>query len=222
MKKNNRIYRFAAIVLLLTMITLILVSGTYSKYTSSTEGSDNVKVAKWSILVNNKDIANATAQTLTFDLFDTINDTLDHNAEGDVATDLIAPGVAGEFGIDITNQSEVTAKYAIEYRVTNTSSIPIEFSTDGGSTWKASADVANLNVAAYDHNDGSDASKSTELAINGTKSITVKWRWAYIGAESSNYTSAQTDETDTTLGIAAKTTRPEITVNAKVTVTQVN
>lgn len=222
MKKNNKVYKFAALVLLLTMVTLILVSGTYSKYTSSIEGSDNVKVAKWSVLVNNTDIASATTQELTFNLFDTINDTLDHNDEADVADNLIAPGVEGEFGIEIVNQSEVTAKYAIDYTLTNTSNIPIEFSVDNGTTWKSAAN--DLDVTAYDHNDGSDTTKSTELAKgNGSKTVTVKWRWAYEGASSSNFTSTQTDETDTALGIAAKeATKPEVTVNAKVVVTQVN
>ena len=45
MKKDNRTVKFAIIVLALTMIALILVAGTYAKYTSSGSGTDSVKVA---------------------------------------------------------------------------------------------------------------------------------------------------------------------------------
>ena len=55
--------------------------------------------------------------------------------------------------------------------------------------------------------------------MNGNDTITIKWRWAFTGADSSNYKTAQTDANDTTLGIAG-TAAP--TVKAKVVVTQVD
>ena len=47
-------------------------------------------------------------------------------------------------------------------------------------------------------------------------------RIAVIGENSINYTSAQTDVTDTALGFAANTTRPSVSVTATVTMTQVD
>ena len=53
--KNDRITRFAILILALTMITLMIVSGTFAKYTSSATGSDTATVAKWSIKVGSGD-----------------------------------------------------------------------------------------------------------------------------------------------------------------------
>lgn len=219
MKKNNSIFKFAAIVLLITMVTLILVSGTYSKYTSSvTLTDDSTTVAKWSILVNDTEIAvTGTAPTIAFNLFDTINDTADstdavtNNAETNVISGKIAPGTCGSFTLTVANASEVDAKYSIDYTVTNTGNVPIEFSKDGGETWQAwdnsTDDVTDQVIAMAGANPTTDT-------------ITIDWRWAYDGANDSTYT--QTDNTDTALGIAARTSAAEVTVAATITATQVN
>ena len=132
MKKDNRTVKFAIIVLALTMIALILVAGTYAKYTSSGSGTDSVKVAKWSFKVGDKDITTAT-ESFTFDLFKTIKDSDGNANETDVkAGKIIAPGTSGEFSFDVENTSEVNAKYSLSYTVTNDGNIPVEFSVDDG------------------------------------------------------------------------------------------
>lgn len=204
MKKDNKLVKFTVFVLLITIVALVLVAGTYAKYTSEVSGASTATVAKWQITANGTDIT-VSNPTVTFDLFKTINDTGNTNAETDVINSKIAPGTAGEFKLDIKNLSEVTAKYKITFAVDNTGKIPVEFSTDG-TTWKKSLDAIT--------------STSDLTAETGTNTVTVQWRWAYEGANSTNFTTTQTDATDTTLGTAG--TPATIKVTTTLTATQVD
>lgn len=201
---KNRTTRVAALLLALTLITSCFVGGTFAKYTSTATGSDEGTVAKWSFKVGETEIASAETQTVTFGLFDTINDTDNTADETDVADGKIAPGTCGSFVLSVENASEVTAKYSITLTATNTSSIPIQYSLDG-TNWTTNIDEVKVTDA--------------QLAINAAAATTtVYWMWAYEGTESSS----QTDTSDTALGIAAQTTAPTITVTATVTATQID
>lgn len=194
------------------VLTAYSVSGTYAKYVSSADKTDQARVAKWDVEVGSGNRLTTTNKTFTFDLFKTVNDTKDHNDETDVLKgtneNIIAPGTEGSFDLVLNNKSEVTAKYGIVYTVTNPANIPVEFSVDNGTTW-----TTNLaTVVADDTN--------TRLAMtNGTKTITIKWRWAFEGTGSTNYTASQTDATDTELGLAGNS---NIFVKADVTISQVD
>ena len=53
MRKNeNKTSKFVCIVLLLCVIAMILVAGTYAKYVSSAKGTATATVAGWDITVN--------------------------------------------------------------------------------------------------------------------------------------------------------------------------
>lgn len=207
MKKDNRTVKFAIIVLALTMIALILVAGTYAKYTSSGSGTDSVKVAKWSFKVGDKDITTAT-ESFTFDLFKTIKDSDGNANETDVkAGKIIAPGTSGEFSFDVENTSEVNAKYSLSYTVTNDGNIPVEFSVDDG-PWVSALDSKNVTDKA--------------IAMGVKETVKVKWRWAYEGSSSTNFQSSQTDNTDTALGVTAQGTANTLTVKIDASATQVD
>lgn len=214
-KNNNALSKSIAIVLLFTVITLILVSGTYSKYTSTVTAEDTATVANWNITVNGSNIT-VTNPTTTFDLFSTIKDTADGNAETDVKNDatknLIAPGTQGSFDMIIKNNSQVTAEYTITFVETKSATtLPIEYSLNGTSGWKT--DLNQLDIATT----------PKTVAMNGaSQTTTVYWRWAFTGGDSSNYTTSQTDTTDTKLGTDAVTTPATVKVQATVTVNQVN
>lgn len=207
MKKDNRTVKFAIIVLALTMIALILVAGTYAKYTSSGSGTDSVKVAKWSFKVGDKDITTAT-ESFTFDLFKTIKDSDGNANETDVkAGKIIAPGTSGEFSFDVENTSEVNAKYSLSYTVTNDGNIPVEFSVDDG-PWVSALDSKNVTDKA--------------IAMGVKETVKVKWRWAYEGVSSTNFKTSQTDNTDTALGVTAQGTANTLTVKIDASATQVD
>ena len=216
MNKNAKKIGTMALVAVVAIGTYF-VSGTYAKYTSKMSGNDKANVAKWAWNINGKDFksANDLTESYTFDLFNTIKDTKDSANETDVADDLIAPGTTGSFEITITNNSEVNATYAIDFTETKSdTTLPIEYSLDGAN-WKKSANEIDIAASETD----------TKLTYNGsTNTVTKKvyWRWAFEGSKSTNYTSAQTDETDTALGFAANTTAPTVEVKAEVTVTQID
>ena len=196
--EKNKTMKMILITLLIAMITLVLVSGTYAKYTSSASGSDTVRVAKWSFNVGENDIV--AKDTFTFDLFKTITDT-DGKTETDVvsanADKVIAPGTSGSFDLVLENKSETSAKYGITYTVTNTASIPVQFSVNG-KDW--TDNLANVVESDTD----------TKLAANnGTKTITIQWKWAYDGD----------DTTDVNLG---KVGTAKLIVQADVTATQID
>lgn len=199
MKKDNKLAKLTALVLLVTLAALILVSSTYAKYTSSANVSDTATVAKWSIKVSDKDITKK--ESITFDLFKTINDTNVKSGK------IIAPGTSGNFEMSVENASEVTAKYSINYTIDNTKNIPLEFSLTGTDGW--TSDITTLSTT--DVIKTIDSEKDT---------ITVYWRWAFEGKNSTNFTTTQTDESDTALATAD--TLPTVTVTATITATQVD
>lgn len=201
MKKENKISKIIVFMLLLTIIAMILVSNTYSKYATNASGSDSVVVAKWSFLVNGEEIAvTGDAKTIEFGLFDTIYDSDGENEETDVAEGFIAPGTSGAFEFELQNTSEVTAQYGIDFEVTNENDIPIEYSLDG----------ENWNTELSDI----DFSEDTILNVDSnTEIINIQWRWTFDGNNSE----------DTELGKLATTdTVPEITISATVNAIQVN
>lgn len=198
-----------AVLLLAVVTTTYSVSGTYAKYTSTFEGTtDSARVAKWAFSINNTDMTTAS-NAFTFDLFNTVNDT-DGNPETDVkegtGETIIAPGTQGSFAIVLANNSEVNAKYEVDYTVTNTANIPVEFSIDGTNWTTNIADVAATSIAMMNAN-------------GSTATINIQWRWAFTGDASENYTSSQTDATDTALGVDGTAT---ISVKADIIVTQVD
>jgi len=191
MKGNdNKYIKFTVFILLITIVAFTLVSGTYAKYTSSVTGSDTATVAKWSIKVGGKDIAQKEA--VTFDIFNTITNE-DGTAEENVAkTDgtLVAPGTMGSFKIALKNESEVTAEYKTTYEV-EANGIPLEFALDPNGTW--SSDISTINDTAF-----------TKLAMNAeTNTTTVYWRWAF--------GDGATDTSDTDLGTAATLAQAKVT-----------
>lgn len=199
--KNNKTVKFMALVLFVTILAIILVSGTYAKYTTSATGSDTATVAKWSIKLGDEDIAKSTEKTFAIDLFSTITNTDGSEEKNVKKTDgsLIAPGTMGSFTLlSLKNESEVNAKYSVTYTLLNESGVPLEFTTnkDDESSWKS--DITAVNVS------------NEALAMDATATTaTVYWRWAFTK-------DTARDTSDTTLG----TTTPTVTLTAKIDVEQ--
>ena len=193
--KKNTMMRVASALLVAVLLTTCAISGTFAKYVSTSNGSDSARVAKWDIKLEEA----AMTETFTFDLFNTVKDSNGTDNEADVKAGenetIIAPGTSGSFEINLKNDSEVNAKYAIAYTVTNANNIPVEYKIGEGE-W--TSNLASLNA--------------TDVAINMGQSaaVTVQWRWVYEN---------NADAADTTLGLAGTAT---ITVAADVTVTQVD
>ena len=204
MKKDNKLGKFVAFVLLVTLVALILVANTYAKYTTTKDLDAVATVAKWAIKLGDKDITQN--ETASFDLFTTVKDT-NGSTEEDVSNGKIAPGTQGSFEVKIENASEVTAKYTVTFDSENTSSIPVEFSVDGGNNWNS--DISQLKLTG----ELKAGAKTTDAAP------TIPWRWVFErGTEDLEKSTNNT--ADTALGIA--TAAPTVKVTAHLVAEQLD
>ena len=185
--RKNRLFILGIFTVMVALVSLSLVSGTWAKYTSTVSGTDTAKVAKWAWTYNGTALT-ASPSALTFNLLETRYDNDHASNEEDVKAGLIAPGTSGSFTLEFVNNSEVTANYAVSF-VVNENGVPLEWSTDG-STW--STDLANI--------------AATKLTMEGgNKTETIHWRWAFDGD----------DAVDTGLGFT--TPEISVTVNVTFT-----
>lgn len=194
--KRNRMMRIASFLLLAVLATTCAISGTFAKYTSGFEASSSARVAKWDVKLGGTAGDATLDKVFTFDLFDTVYDTVDAGEDGvaddetDVADDRIAPGTWGSVSLTLTNDSEVNATYTVAFTQTGVA-VPLQFSTTKDGTY---TDISAFNA-------------SGALAMGGgTANITLFWRWAYEGDNAA----------DTALGLASG----DVFVNLNVTVTQ--
>ena len=77
--KRNKAMRLASALLVLTLLTVCAISGTFAKYTGSITGSDKARVAYWGF----------TPSSLTLDLFSESYDNVDSSVDGE---NVVAPG----------------------------------------------------------------------------------------------------------------------------------
>lgn len=201
--------RVATVMTVLCLLMTCVVCGSVARYTSTTSGSDSINVAKWQFEVNDMNFATTTQQTLAFNLFDTVNEEDTVSSETDVHAGLIAPGTGGSFDLKIENNSQVNAKYTLNFVETNGDGIYIQYSIDKTAWYD---DFSTIN------------GELTDRALNmdgGNETITVYWRWCFDGTTTGAH-SGQTNAGDTALGIKAQTTAPSVTIVATLTATQVN
>lgn len=221
--KKNKILVLGLVAAFVAVLSLTLVSGTWAKYTSTVEGSDTARVAKWSF-----DSADLTNKTITIDLFKTtIKDSNGTDNETDVATSstekIIAPGTQGTGTFALKNTGEVNAKATVTFTVTNTNNIPVKFY------------AANPNVAegvtkpnaltGITNADGTDTytltSEEVTLVMGAeATNVTLYWEWPFEAVDNIETTDITEDNAyDTTLGIDGTAT---ITVEVTVVFTQVD
>lgn len=198
---NKRTYRLGILLLLFTLLSTVMLPGTFAKYTSEYAGSDTALVAKWDIDITDGDKSIIVGETLNLDLFS-------HNFNKNILSSagsekIVAPGVDGSFKLEVNNASDVAAKisYTLE-KTSGSADVPMEFSIDDGKNWLSLEELnASLNTPVNIAGVGS-----------GTVEKTVGWKWAFEG----------NDANDTALGVAsAETSRTNYALNVKVTATQV-
>jgi hypothetical protein len=212
--KKNEFVRILAALMALTLFSAHAVGGTFAKFTTQAVASSSARVAKWSFEVgpatDRQDITK-----MTFNLFEAIKDTggEDDDAEvkGSTTTDhIIAPGTAGDIYLGLENDSEVTARYDIEFVETeNKASIPMEYRIAGvnNSDW-----TTNLNDLKISTTDASgNIIEARTLTPNDTTSFVLQWRWQF---------NNNRDAADTSIGESTGSTAVE--VSATITATQVD
>lgn len=209
--KNKSLTRITAIVLLVTMIALVIISGTFAKYTEQYAGDSTAIVAKWNVNITDLDDQPLTEAT-TFNLFDAskvydlygvanVNDL-----SGEAGTDeldvingtdrgIVAPGTWGKVGfkIAIGASNDVTVKYGVYITdIVNANDIPLEFSVDGRN-WKTADEIKTLTTKTVN--------PRTEVSETA---VMLYWRWLY--ENGTDATLKANDKTDTALGKAGTAT----------------
>lgn len=127
---SKNVWKIAALLLMLCLITATLISGTFAKYTSKLAGQDTALVAKWDIAATAGGVEMADA-TKELDLFSHEYDT--HITQQDSGDYIIAPGVDGEFTLQFANNSDVDA--AVTFAIAKTegaADVPIKYGLDSG------------------------------------------------------------------------------------------
>lgn len=194
MKNDNSIVKFTAFVLLITMVVLCLVSGTFAKYTSEFNGTDSAVVARWN--VSDGDALKTFDIFAASKIYDTVNMAEVQDADvnqqtgGDAGEELgkIAPGTWGKFTYNIANNSEVTSEYKVTYKA-DEKNIFLLWSKDG-IDWVDN--VEELNV------------ETTTLNMNTDQDLAIYWKWVFDAAVETG-AAGQDDEADTKLGTGEDT-----------------
>ena len=98
------------------LFSINVIMGTYGKYLTTLDETTDIKIAKWSILVNNEDVRNGTTQNSVI--------TPVFLGNSNINEDVIAPTAEGYFDlvIDGTN-ADVSFRYDIDVAVADTSSV---------------------------------------------------------------------------------------------------
>ncbi len=118
--KKNKMLRIASILLVVTLLSTCVISGTFAKYVTKAEGEDQARVAKWGILLTmegDKMFAEKyKADDTTFVSQDgeKLSVRLDaDDYDGDI-TDLVAPGTTNDgFKASIVGKPEVAVRYTL-------------------------------------------------------------------------------------------------------------
>ncbi|MHB1152196.1 MAG: hypothetical protein ACYCWE_15815 [Eubacteriales bacterium] len=179
--KKNWLFKLFSIVVILTLISTFLISGTLAKYATSVTAANSVTVAKWVAIFQNNGTGNSV-YTSTFDLIGTLNDT-------GVNGNLLAPGTSGSFNLVYdTNGTQVARNILVTMDASAllNSLTYLKFYSDSNFTTEIAPvsgvlTLLNMNAGPLD-------------AGNGT--INVYWQWPFANAN---------DEADTADGIAAAT-----------------
>jgi len=171
--KNKNLTTLTVIALLLVLLTLIAVSGTYAKYTTTIEGEATAIIAKWNF--NAKHGQTTLSEDFVIDLGATATVGAVPVVDGQNTTNKIQPGSKGVIEITIDNTASDVA-----------ASLVVTPSAIQGSP--LTADQFDIDDAVITDSEGNVIDS---VPAGETATATVEWEWLY---ESNN------DAADTTVG----------------------
>ncbi|MBU5481397.1 hypothetical protein [Blautia sp. MSJ-19] len=216
--RKNKMMRTAAVLGVAALLTTSALSGTLAKYTTSTNGSDEARVAYWGF--------NQDANT-TIDLFDATY----NNVQSEDSKNVIAPGTEKTstfaFGYDVNDNAKAPeVKYALTVDATATgsyakldknSSFKWTLKTPKAATATEYDTVAELTAAiealAGDESGTKEyePGKLPDTFTAADEVYTVGWKWAF---DNNN------DSADTIMGNAATLDNVKLVIT--ITATQID
>ena len=193
---KKKLMRFNLAALALVMVTSVLISGTFAKYTTAVSAQDTALIARWDI-----SSTGMTAETAELDLFGHAYDVaIQNNDEG---TPILGPGVAGSFVVNLTGTADVDAFIDLQIEKTG-ANVPIQYAigTDeetvdwGTATIYYSEELlaeaileSMIDDSTVVANGDKDAATATDKGLNPIilknsettteKNVWVHWRWLY-------------------------------------------
>ena len=214
--KKNKMMRTASGLLVATLLTTSVISGTFAKYVSTATGTDSARVASWGFDQNG-------ALAIT-DLF---NATYDKNVKGEA--DVIAPGTENQATFQYNYKGkQTTPEVAYTFKVDASKSLcadsiknneNIQWKLDDGQWGKWDTMIADIN--ALDGAQGDEAkvydAGTLPTGFDKTKTHTISWRWLF---DKDSEGAQDLDSTDTGMGNAADL--DEVKIQIDVTATQVD
>ncbi|MBQ8293553.1 MAG: hypothetical protein IJX78_07140 [Bacilli bacterium] len=222
--KTNKMLRISAILLVLTLLSTCVISGTFAKYVTKGEASDTATVAKWGIELT------VAGEDVLYD-----DDKIANDVAAKVsASNLAAPGTYQKLAnVKLSGTPEVSYNIQVDvdlklenWTVNGNDYCPLEFTVGStvikidGSTIKTvdelEAAVEKAIMAAITGGDGTVNNKTydaTQPTPGSAGDLDIVWKWAFDNG-------AEADKNDTALGNAA--TRATINFSLTVTVTQVD
>lgn len=195
---KKKLMRFNLAALALVMVTSVLISGTFAKYTTAVSAQDTALIARWDI-----SSTGMTAETAELDLFGHAYDVAILN--NDEGTPILGPGVAGSFVVNLTGTADVDATIDLQIDpIEGSVAVPIQYAigTDENTVdWStatiyyseellAEAILENMiddaTVVANGDKGAATATAKGENPIilknsetTTEKDVWVHWRWLY-------------------------------------------
>lgn len=223
MKNKNKALRLASCLLIAVLLTTCAVSGTFAKYVTGTEGSDNARVAYWGF--------NNDAE-LTMNLFSKTYDSVSG------AENVIAPGTSNsiEFGFSYAANAaksikapEVSYTFKVDATMTgeytaldNNENFKWTLTSGKTDATEQTFDTVDELIAAIKALSGDESGSKTynpgELpAAFGTAAknanCTIGWKWNYTTDEAG-------DKADTAMGNATELANVKLVIT--ITATQID
>lgn len=240
--RKNKMMRTASGLLVATLLTTSVISGTFAKYTTTATGTDSARVAKFGVTITaNGGMFEDEYKTDNTDVFDAGVITKSVITSGTPGDAVVAPGTKGDLvNATISGKPEVAVRVAYEPELTftgwkaedNSEYCPIVF-TVGTKTYGLTGmkDATGVVVAnAFDSIAGlktaveeaikaysKDYVPNTDLSTIGTDGyVHVSWNWAF----------DNDDVKDTYLGDCAAddsdANDSKVELSVKTTVTQID
>ncbi len=238
--KNNKWIRIAAVLCIVCLLTTCVISGTFAKYTTSADGTDSARVAKWGF----------KPTTISFDdLFKTTAEAA--KAVSGNTEDIIAPGTNGSITFGFTYGGEVLTTDAPEVAYTFTvdtagsacddfikANNAIQWKLDTGSWGTFDALIASIKALAGEADGSKDYAPNTlptAFATPGANTHTISWQWIFEGtgtyyvdeaagtiedAAGAGITTMTQDQFDTYMGNMDEL--DDVTITVTITATQID
>lgn len=237
--KKNVMMRIASILMVATLLTTCVISGTFAKYVTAGDAVDSARVAKFGVTVT----GSSSMFDTEYEADDTSFTESTLSVKSSTSKELVAPGTEGEmanFTLAGTPEVAVRVTYAItdfdlsddwtvEYEDDTVFYCPLVFHIGGADVYGVdytSEDDLKAAVIAAAVDTTRDFAPLADLSAN-TDAVNVSWEWEFEGAESTHTALAilQTDEFDTQLGDKAAAGDDDtltVSITTTCTVTQID